>query len=119
MNISSSGLYVYISISANLGGGGIPRDTSVTKIPVQIKQDTDPDSVSRPALTSYQEIDARMGKREEYEGSNDHLDSGQEHRLSSSSSSSQEYRSVSVSTHWSWDDIFHTVSTTDEEGTQH
>ena len=116
MNISSSGLYVYISISANLGGGGIPRDTSVTKIPVQIKQDTDPDSFSRP-LTSYQEIDARMGKREEYEGSYDYLDSGQEHR--SSSSSSQEYRSVSVSTHWSWDDIFHTVSTTDEEGTQH
>ena len=95
MNISSSGLYVYISISANLGGGVIPRDASVTK------------------------GGARMGKREEYEGSNDHLDSGQEHRSSSSSSSSQEYRSVSVSTHWSWDDIFHTVSTTDEEGTQH
>ena len=91
------------SISANVGGGGIPRDTeqvtsqTVTQIPIQIKQNTK----STPPLTSAEVEEEKMITRE---GGNTTFDSG------------QEYKSVSVSTHWSWDDIFHTVNTTDEEG---
>lgn len=97
-------------ISANVGGGGIPRDTeagekstsqTVTQIPIQIKQ------VKRSAspLTS-REAKEEMKSQQKSVGrdANTNFDSG------------QEYKSVTVSTHWAWDDIFHTVNTTDEEG---
>ena len=92
------------NISANVGGGGIPRDAevgdqvtsqTVTQVPIQIKQD----KKSASPLTS-SEITEEM---KTYPKNTD-FDSG------------QEYKSVTVSTHWSWDDIFHTVNTTNEEG---
>ena len=95
------------NISANVGGGGIPRDAEVgdqvtsqtvthaTQIPIQIKQDKK--SASPPTSS---EVTEEM----KIEPKNTNFDSG------------QEYKSVTVSTHWSWDDIFHTVNTTNEEG---
>ena len=98
------------NISANVGGGRIPRDTeagenstsqTVTQIPIQIKQ------VKRSAspLTSLQaKEEIQIEQKRVGSDANTNFDSG------------QEYKSVTVSTHWSWDDIFHTVNTTDEEG---
>ena len=92
------------NISANVGGGGIPRDAevgdqvtsqTVTQIPIQIKQD----KKSASPLTSSEVIEEMKIDPE-----NTYFDSG------------QEYKSVTVSTHWSWDDIFKTVNTTNEEG---
>ena len=97
------------NISAKVGGGGIPRDTetgekvtseTVTQIPIQIKHK----KRSASPLTS-SEAKEEM-KIEPKNVEMDDFDSG------------QEYKSVTVSTHWAWDDIFHTVNTTDEEGKQ-
>ena len=92
------------NISANVGGAGIPRDAevgdqvtsqTVTQIPIQIKQDK---KSSSPVTSS------KVTEEMKIEPKNTNFDS------------EQEYKSVTVSTHWSWDDIFHTVNTTNEEG---
>ena len=88
------------NISANVGGGGIPRDAEVgdqvtSQVPIQIKQDKK--SASPPTSSEVTEEMTIYPKNTDF-------DSG------------QEYKSVTVSTHWSWDDIFHTVNTTNEEG---
>ena len=97
------------NISENVGGGGIPRDTeagekstsqTVTQIPIQIKQVKS----SASPLTSSEAKEMKSEPKSVGRDANTNFDSG------------QEYKSVTVSTHWSWDDIFHTVNTTDEEG---
>ena len=97
-------------ISTNVGGGRIPRDTEAgekspsqteTQIPIQIKQ---VNSSASPLTSSEAKDEMKSEQKSVGRDANTNFDSG------------QEYKSVTVSTHWSWDDIFHTVNTTDEEG---
>ena len=98
--------------SANVGGGGIPRDTetgekvtseTVTQIPIQIKHKK---RSASPLTSSEAKEEMKINPTNENvaRDANTDFESG------------QEYKSVTVSTHWAWDDIFHTVNTTDEEG---
>ena len=98
------------SISANVGGEGIPRDIeagekvtseTVTLIPIQIKHRK---KSASPLTSSEAKEEMKIEPKNVERDANTDFDSG------------QEYKSVTVSTHWAWDDIFHTVNTTDEEG---
>ena len=100
------------SISAKVGGGGIPRDTeagekvtseTVTHIPIQIKHKK---RSASPLTSSEAKEEMKI----------DPTNKNVAREATSDFDSGQEYKSVTVSTHWAWDDIFHTVNTTDEEG---